>query len=75
MTTLDARFVKQARKRYICEECSRAINADSPYIRMYGMADDNQPPFTIRFHIACANTLPWNDKALKTALVKAEGVL
>jgi hypothetical protein len=48
MTTLSARYVKRPRKHYYCEWCEKVI--DGPYIRLYGMADTHERPWTLRLH-------------------------
>ena len=50
MTMLSARYVRQPRKRYICDWCKRPIAG--PYIRLYGNGMDNDPMSTLRLHPA-----------------------
>jgi hypothetical protein len=47
MTTLSARYVRQPRRRYICDWCERPI--DGPYIRLYGNGE-REPMWTLRLH-------------------------
>ena len=49
MTTLSARYVRQPRKRYVCDWCEKAI--DGPYIRLYGNGE-HEPMWTLRLHPA-----------------------
>jgi len=48
MSTLSARFVRQPRKRYVCDWCEHAITG--PHIRLYGSAHDTEKPWTMRLH-------------------------
>lgn len=47
MTTLSARYVKQPRRRYVCDWCARPISG--PYIRLYGNGE-REPMWTLRLH-------------------------
>lgn len=70
MTTLSARYVKQSRKRYVCDWCEKAISG--PYIRLYGRGMDNDPMSTFRLHPTercCPSTT--RDPKVQSALTKA----
>jgi hypothetical protein len=48
---LSARFVKHPDKRFICDDCNAPIYG--PLIRLYGMAYEDEKPYTLRLHIHC----------------------
>jgi hypothetical protein len=66
MPTLSARFVRQPRKRYVCDWCERPITG--PYIRLYGNPDYG-PMGTLRLHAAepCCGNSPKVAAAMKEA--------
>jgi hypothetical protein len=70
VTTLSARYVRNARKRYICDWCERPII--SSYIRLYGNSD-NEPMWTLRLHptAACCSSSTREPK-IASALALAE---
>jgi hypothetical protein len=65
MTTLSARYVKQARQPgHVCDNCERRIIGAHLYL--YGMANAEKPSGT-RLHVECAS---WEPKVI-AALRKA----
>lgn len=70
MTTLSARFVRQPRRRYVCDWCMRTIIG--PLIYLYGMAEIGQHPYPLRYHVKCCQEyMPWKNEKYQAALAKA----
>lgn len=68
MATLKARYVQKARKRFTCDWCERGIAG--AYVYLYGSAEDNEKPFTVRLHTHCVSP-DTKDTKIKSALDKA----
>lgn len=68
MTTLSARYVKQPRKRYVCDWCERSITG--PHIRLYGLFNEHFRPYTLRSHVGCVNS-ETRDPKVQAAVAKA----
>lgn len=53
---LSARFVKRANpdRLIFCDDCQGGIV--TPHIRLYGMPEEYEKPYTIRLHIDCAES-------------------
>ena len=69
MSTLSARYVRQPRKRYVCDWCERAITG--PYIRLYGSAE-REPPWTLRLHLTGSCRPGDKDPKIQAALAAAD---
>lgn len=67
MTTLSARFVRQPRRRYVCDWCERDITG--PYIRLYGHFNEHFKPYTLRSHTSCLSP-ETRDPKVQAALEK-----
>jgi hypothetical protein len=87
MTTINARYIRSARVTHQCE-CGRRIPPRSPYLALYGHADDGTPPFRVAVCPACIREdfLPaveaqqgyaWRDERTREAVLcaKADGVV
>lgn len=72
MTTLSARYIRQPKKRYVCDWCERAITG--PYVRLYGLFNEHFKPYTLLAHVGCLSPEA-KDSKVQAALQKArEGV-
>lgn len=69
MTTLSARYVKQPRHIYNCDNCGRLIMAE--HIRLYGMGE-REKPWTLRLH-ATERCCPNHSGDPKIAAALAKG--
>ena len=51
--TLTKRYVKKWRKDFYCDDCNKLIPKGSSYLYLYGMAEANEKPYSLRFCLPC----------------------
>lgn len=49
---ISATAVRAPRLEHVCCECRKRISG--PHLRMYGAADEADPPFVLRVHAECS---------------------
>jgi hypothetical protein len=55
MPAINKRYVKKSRKDFYCDDCHKLIEKGSSYLYLYGMAEINEKPYSLRFCLACDN--------------------
>ena len=69
VSTISAKVAK-AKVDRICDVCHKIMKNGDKYLRLYGAADDGDPPYVLVQHLACLVTCKADNKIME-ALKKA----